>query len=205
MEKTMSPVVNQRFVIKTPFKGKMGKTTYAHILNGDGHIDVAHQVGLISLTTEIIDEWKTEVPAGLDEYNNPKTDVTWWIRVKAIAIVVNPKSPTGTTTTTGYCTANDRDRFIKSPEYLLAVADTRAKKRALADACNITEAMINPDATEATREAEGIPMSRLDDDDEPNIPKEVRKNVPDIRPPLSREISHPGSAGLKPAQEQFQI
>lgn len=201
--KCAPPVVNQRFVIKTPFRNRStGKTTYAYILNSDGHIDVAHQMGLVSLTTEIIDQWKEEVPAGVDENNNPRMDVTWWIRVQATAVVANQRSPTGITTTTAYCTAHDRDRFVKSPEYLLAVAETRAKKRALSDACNITEAMIHPEGKEATREAEGLPIDG-GADDEPKIPGDVRRNIPDITPPLSRDITH--ASATKGAKEQFQI
>lgn len=200
-----TPVINPRFVIKTPFRNrKTGKTTYAYILNSDGHIDVAHQMGLVSLTTEIVDEWCNRIPAGLDENNSPRYDETWWVRVKATAVVVNPKSPTGVTTVIAYNTSNDRDRFVKSPEHLLAVAETRAKKRALSDACNITEALIHPEGTEATREAEGLPITDSSLDDEPNIPGDVRRTLPDIRPPLSREVTHP-SGGPQTGKEQFSI
>ena len=202
--KRSASVVNQRFVIKTPFRNKRtGKTTFAFLLNSDGHIDVAHQMGLVSLTTEIIDEWCERVPAGLDENNQPRFDETWWVRVKATAVVANPASPTGTTTVTAYNTSHDRDKFVKNPEYLLSVAETRAKKRALSDACNITEAMIHPEGTEATREAEGIPITG-DDDDEPRIPASVRKNVPDITPPLSSQKPHP-SAKPQAGKEQFDL
>lgn len=184
----MAPVVSERFVIQTKFNNK-GKPTIVPILNADGHIDIAHQIGLISLTSRIIRQWSVEKPAGVDEYENPKTDVTNWVEVEAVAVVKGSK-PGETITANGFCCANDRDRFVKSPEYLLAVADTRAKKRALADACNITEAMINPKGKSATRETVDIPL--VDNEEDPAIPQEIRKNIPDIHPPLSKTPTHPG-------------
>ena len=197
--------VNQRFVIKTPFRNRnTGKTTYAYILNSDGHIDIAHQMGLVSLKTRIVSEWRDRVSAGDDEHGNPKFDDTWWVRVQATAVVVNPKSPSGVTTVTAYNTSNDRDRFVKSPEHLLAVAETRAKKRALSDACNITEAVIHPEGKEATREAEGLPITIGDAEDEPNIPRDVQRRAPDITPPLTRVSPHPTESPA-PGKTQFEI
>jgi len=159
-------------------------------------------MGLVSLTTKIVDEWRERIPSGEDEHGNPKFDDTWWVRVQATAVVANPKSPNGTTRVTAYNTTNDRDRFVKSPEHLIAVAETRAKKRALSDACNITEAMIHPDGKEATREAEGLPIVAPGDED-PDIPGDVRRKA-DISPPLSRPASHP-SENPAPGKVQFQL
>lgn len=187
------PVIDQRFIIRTPFKNKRtGKTTTVLILNFDGHLDVAHQMGLISLTSKIVDEWKDTIPAGTDEEGNPKVDTTWWVRVQATAVVVGPHGRD--ITATGFSTANDRDSFVKKPEYLLAVAETRAMKRALYNACGITEAMFNPDGKVATRESVDLPLHDDDVDEPTAIPSDVRRQ-PDISPPL-RTITpvHPGDS-----------
>jgi len=182
--------INPRFIIQTPFKNKKtGKTERVPILNFDGHLDVAHQMGLISLTSDIVDEWKEEIPAGYDEQNLPKIETSWWVRVKAQAIVMGPNGRT--ITATGFNTSNDRDSFVKKKEYLLAVAETRAMKRALYNACGITEAMYNPNGKEATRESVDLPLHPGDEDEPDGIPEEVRRK-PDISPPLTtRTPTHP--------------
>lgn len=188
------PRINTRFIITTPFKNRRsGKIEKVPLLNMDGHLDIAHQYGLISLTSKIIREWEVKVPAGQDEYKNDKFDITAWIEVKATAIVRSPDG-LGTIITDGYCRANDRDRFVKSPEYLLAVAETRAKKRALYQACNITEEMINPGGTAPTREAVDLPIIDDSDESSPEIPSAVKKNRPDITPGLHLPVSHPKTA-----------
>jgi hypothetical protein len=179
---------NPRFVILTSFKNhKTGKAEKVPILNMDGHIDIAHQMGLVSLTADIIDEWKQEIPAGVDEENNPRVEIVWWVRVKATAVVCGEH---GSITATGFSTVSDRDRFVKTPENLLAVAETRAEKRALARACGITEATYDPESKVAHREDVDLPIVHPGDDDEPEIPQEVRKK-PNITPPLSHVVSHP--------------
>jgi hypothetical protein len=181
------PTVDQRFVIKTPFKErKTGKVTHVSILNFDGHLEFAHQMGLISLTSEIVREWEVMTPAGTNEAGQPIDDITRWVTIKATAVV---RGPFGPITATGYNTSQDRDAFVKKPEYLVAVSETRAMKRALYNACGITEALISPNGKEATRESVDLPLHPGEPEDEPSgIPSDVRR--PNIHPPLSVDPIH---------------
>lgn len=186
------PILNPRFVINVPFKNrKTGKTTTTYLLNFDGHLDYAHQVGLVSLTAEIQREWETEIEGLTDENGNPKMVLAHWVRTKATVVVSNPKVPGGITTSTGINVSTDYwDNFVKGPKDLVAVSETRAMKRALYNACGITEAVINPQGKEATRESVDLQL-HPGDEDEPDIPKEVRR--PNITPPISSIIPRIGS------------
>jgi hypothetical protein len=187
------PVVNPKFIIHVPFRDKKtGKINRVPILNHDGYIDIAHQFGLISLTAVILRQWETSVPAGKDEYNNDKVDVTRWAEIQA-TVVVKGEEPGETITATGLSCANDRDKFVKLPQYLIAVAETRAKNRAIASACNVTDDVINPSGKGPEREAHDLPPIPTGDEEEPDgIPQEIRR--PDITPPLSRSVTHPSQA-----------
>jgi hypothetical protein len=190
MERKRTPTINKKFIIQTPFRNKKtGKTDRVPILNHDGFIDAAHQFGLISLTAEIVRQWEIRTPAGKDEHGNDKEDVTRWIEVKATAVVKGDE-PGTVITATGFCCAQDRDQFVKKPEYLLQVAETRAKNRALGDACGITDDLYDPEGKGPSREAHDLPPIPQGDEEEPDgIPPEIRR--PDISPPLSRQVTHP--------------
>jgi hypothetical protein len=197
MSEGKAPVLQQRFVIQVPFKNrKSGKTTHTPILNFDGHLDYAHQMGLISLSSELVREWEISIPAGLDEQNQPKREITRYALVKATAVVRNQKSTGGITTSTGYGCAQDHDTFVKSPEYLVAVAETRAMKRALYNACGLTEAIISPEGKEATRESVDLPLHPGEEDEPSNeIPSDVRRNVTPAIPGLTHPSEKKGDAG----------
>ena len=201
MSEGKAPVLQQRFVIQVPFKNrKSGKTTHTPILNFDGHLDYAHQMGLVSLSSELVKEWEVSIPAGLDEHNNPKQEITKYALVKATAVVRNPKIGGGVTTSTGYGCAQDHDTFVKSPEYLIPVAETRAMKRALYNACGLTEAVISPDGKVATRESVDLPLRQGEEDDPTDeIPQDARRN---ITPPV-KGITHPADPPAKDDDIEF--
>lgn len=179
--KTPQPVIEERFVVKPRFSGKGGTKTI-RMLNADGHIDAAHRMGLISLTTEIIDRWNEDTNQ-TNEENETFVSRTRWCIVRATAVVFAPGG--GSITATGISCTSDRDKFVKQPGHEVAVAETRAKKRALADACNITERFISPDNTEPTRETVDMPLPKDEDKDneKPGIPQDMLRK-PDITPPI---------------------
>lgn len=173
------PIIEERFVVKPRFSGKGGTKTI-RMLNADGHIDAAHRMGLVSLTTEIIDRWNEDSNQSNDEGETFISRTRWCI-VRATAVVSHGG---GTITATGISCTSDRDKFVKQPGHEVAVAETRAKKRALADACNITERFISPDNTEPTRETVDMPLPKDEDTEKPGIPSDMIRPVPDITPPI---------------------
>ena len=173
---------------------KTGKTDSVPMLTLDGYIDYAHQLGLISLTTEIVKIWDERTPAGLDENNQPKESVTRWCIVKAIAVIKGGIKGDNITVT-GITCVNDLDKFVKNPGGEIAVAETRAKKRALAGACGITDDMIAIAVEEKKkapigqtrfpkRETVDAPLETDYGDDGEGIPSDV-KTTPNITPPLT--------------------
>jgi hypothetical protein len=215
--------VNERFVVKVPFRNRTtGKKTITRILNAEGYIDYAHQIGLIKLETKIVKHWIEEKIVKVlvrDENNKPVvpeiyTDViekTRWCIAKATCVVFRqgvdkqkrPIFPEDCITATSFATANDRDQFVRQPGYEIQVAETRAKKRALADACNLTEKQISPDDSEPTREAVDMPLPNMEiGPASDGIPSDM-KRVPDITPPLSHDVTHPGE--LPGGAGQFEI
>lgn len=176
--------IDERFIFHGKFKDKLGHTKKVRMLNADGHVDYAHQKGLVSLTTEYT-RW-TE---------GDKDNLTRWCIAKATAIVMSDKG--GTVTATGISCVSDRDRFVKDAGREVEVAETRAKKRALADAANITEKVITPEGKEPARETVDTPLDDGGEVEEPSneIPAGIRKTIAPV-------ITAPD--GLV-AQDQFQI
>ncbi len=179
--------IDERFIYKVHFRDKKtGRLNPVRMLNADGHIDYAHKKGLVSLTTEVISRWAE---------NEGKSNETRWCIAMATAVVMGDKG--GTVTCTGISCVNDRDKAVKQPGYEVEVAETRAKKRALADAANITERLISPEGKTPTRETVDQDLESGDEIDEPErkIPQEVRKQAPVIVAP----------DGLKPTTDQFDL
>lgn len=182
------PIVEERFVVKPRFGPRI-----VRMLNADGHIDIAHKMGLVSLKTDLLHKWVEEIEQTNDE-NEKFVSRTHWCIVRVTATV---KAPDGRSTITcdGISCVNDRDKFVKQPGYEIAVAETRAIKRALANACNITEKYISPDAREPTRETIDMPLPKSDEvDEKPGLPADVLRK-PDITPPIEgikQRDSNPG-------------
>ncbi len=166
----MTPTINPRFIVRPRF----GKITVP-ILTADGHIDYAHQVGLISSSTQIINQERTVEDDG---------SVTRWCTVKVTICCNDVKDIEGKKkiTVDGIACASTRDKFVKEPGYEVAVAETRALKRAIAVAYNITDLIINPTGTTATREFVDLPFRKgvIDEDEDDIIPSDLKKSPVDI-------------------------
>jgi len=162
------PKINPRFIYTTKFRsGKLGgKIHEVPALNADGHIDYAHQVGLKSVGTELISREKVDDLDG---------NTTWWATVQ-----VWIKLSDGRQASALSC-CSSRDPRVTQPGYEVAVAETRALKRAIAVVCNITEELINPTSKEPTRETVDVPLDedRLDFHTD-EIPKELVKSKSEI-------------------------
>lgn len=185
------PKIKERFIYTPSFRGKK-----VRMLNSDGYLDYAYQMGLVSLIPELIRERETTATIlktddfGKIEHdgdNNPimLTITTRWVLFKATAVVHGPNGEL--ITAVAHAEVNDKDtKAVKDPWHLASVAETRAIKRVLASACCITEELISPHAKGPTREAEGL---EPEGDEDPDIPQKVRTKV-DITPPLSKEVEH---------------
>lgn len=188
-----TPDIDERFIFKARFGPKI-----VRMLNADGHIDVAHKMGLESLKITLLDSRTTEIEQINDEGERFISRTRWAI-VLATAKV---KAPDGSIIECDDIScANDRDKFVKAPGFEVAVAATRAIKRALASACNITEKYISPDAKEPTREFVDMQLTKDRDEDNekrPDLPEEVLRK-PDIRPSIE-SIKQRASSG-----DQFDI
>jgi hypothetical protein len=175
------PQIEERFVVKIRFKGKRpGESTLVRMLNADGHIDAAHKMGLISLRSEILERWIEETEQTNDESEKFISRTRWCI-VKVTAQVRSPEG--GVITVDGISCTNDRDKFVKQPGYEVVVAETRAIKRALANACNLTEKYISPDSEEPTRETVDMPLPTEEKKETPDLPPDMLRK-PDITPPI---------------------
>jgi hypothetical protein len=176
-DKPPTPTINPRFIIQVPFRdSRTKKVNFVPVLNHDGYIDYAHQVGLISTRTEIIEQRVEETPSGTDELGRPKVDRTRWCTVR---VTVEVESPRGKISAQGIASVCDRDKWASRQLGMeVAVAETRAEKRAIAKACNITEAVINPTGENPTRETVDMPIQRADIEEPEEIPKDVRTTPP---------------------------
>jgi hypothetical protein len=193
------PDIDERFVVKAPFRSTKagGKTKFVRMLNADGHIDVAHKMGLIGLETTVLERW-VESSEQTNDDGEKFVSQTRWCMVKARASV---KSPTGETIVAdGTAVAHDRDKFVKQPGYEIMVAETRAIKRALSNACNITDKYINPEEGEPTRETVDMPLPPDDFDEKPGLPSDMLRK-PDISPMVSSIKQRDPSA----SKEQFDL
>ena len=79
----------------------------------------------------------------------------------------------------GIACVSNRDKFVKQPGYEVAVAETRALKRAIATVCNITEAIINPEGQKPTRDFVDMPVKQ-DDIEEMDIPADIKRSPASI-------------------------
>jgi hypothetical protein len=154
---TGQPEIKDRFIFRPRFKG-----TPVPILNADGHVDYAHQIGFDWSNTKIIEMHSEKEEDG---------SVTRWATVKVTVSIGGKKA-------SGISCANTRDQFVKQPGYEVAVAETRALKRAIALAANITEDIINPKGKLPTREFVDMPIRETDIDDD--IPADIKKKASDI-------------------------
>jgi hypothetical protein len=196
------PVIDERFVVKAPFRSTKpgGKTKHVRMLNADGHIDVAHKMGLIRLSTEVLERW-VESSEQTNDDGEKFISQTRWCMVKATAVVKSPKGQGEPIMAEGTAVAHDRDKFVKQPGYEVMVAETRAIKRALSNACNITDKYINPTEETPTRETVDMPLPPDDfDDEKPGLPADMLRR-PDITPPVSSIKPRDPSA----SKEQFDI
>jgi hypothetical protein len=162
MTEKKKPEIDPRFVYQVTRRNRRtNKTETAPALNADGHIDYAHQIGLDCVTTEIVDNVTTEDRDG---------GSTRWITMKA-TVSINGKL------FTGFACANSRK--VMEPGNEVALAETRAIKRAIAVACNITEKVINPSGKIPTREIVDMPLDEHDEE-EHDIPSEIKRGAGEI-------------------------
>lgn len=156
-----APTIDPRFIYQVTRKNRrtMKYETFP-ALNADGYVDCAHQMGLGDVKTEIVD---IETTHGSDG------SVTRWVTVQATVNVAGR-------VVTGLSCANSRK--VTEPGFEVAVAETRAIKRAIAVACNITEKVINPGGEIPTREIVDLPLEEPEHD--PDIPENIRKPMSDI-------------------------
>ena len=152
--------IDPRFIYKVTRLNKKTKR-YEHIpaLNADGHIDYAHRLGLDWIKTQIVSE---NLVQGADG------SFTHWVTVKATVYIRG-------TEFTGMACSNSR--VVKEQGFEVAVAETRAIKRAIAFACNITEKIINPGGEIPTREIVDMP---LEEEHTTEIPGEITKASEDV-------------------------
>lgn len=158
------PSVDPRFIYPLSFRNrKTGRIETRPDLNADGYLDYAHQIGLVSVESELL------------RYTTETADdggMVRWATVRVTVVV-------GNITATGLSCTSNRDRFVKEPGYEVAVAETRALKRALAIAANVTEKVINPSGTVPTREIVDVPLEEPQEP-ERKIPDELKKSPDDI-------------------------
>lgn len=157
------PKINQRFIYTLKFRaGRLGSQKETVALTADGHIDYAHKVGLKEVHSELITRERQEDPSG---------NITWWATVKVIITLENGIIASGIS-----CCSS---REVSKPGFEVSVAETRALKRAIAVACNITEELISPSAKEPTRETVDIPLDEDTMEDNAfshvEVPKEIVK------------------------------
>lgn len=190
------PRIKERFIYTAPFRDRKrpGRVTKVRILNADGHIDYAHQKGLKFVGAEMVDRWEELVE---DPRTGTKRSVKWCI-MRARVVMAD-----GTEAWAHSCVSSE-DNFVNQIGREVEVAETRAKKRALADAANITEEVISPDAATPTREAVDMGLEP-GDAEEPAIPADARTPAP-APAPAPAPVSTPGSP-LEPgaSDDQFQI
>ena len=217
-----APEVNKRFIVKVPFNNRRtGRVTMTNMLNAEGYLDYAQQCGLVKLDAKIIERWTEDSVVKIqdrDENNKPipgtfkdVVQKTRWCIAQATCVVLRsgvshtkrPILPEDTIVAVAHASANDRDQFVKQPGYEVQVAETRAKKRAIADACNLTEMQISPDADSPTREAVDMPLPKTETGAMGDgIPGDMKRQ-PDISPPLHGEVTHPADGSSE--EEQFTI
>jgi hypothetical protein len=155
--------INPRFIYNVTRKIKKGlKWEYiiTPALTADGYIDCAHQMGIGNVKTEIVD---------LETTHDPDGGITRWVTVMATIEVAGR-------TVTGLASTNSRN--VQTPGFEVAVAETRALKRAIAIACNINETVINPSGEIPTREIVDLPIEEPEPESE--IPEHVRKPMSEI-------------------------
>lgn len=156
-----TPKIDPRFIYLVTRKNKKTmKFETAPALNADGHIDYAFQLGMGDVLTEIVDLQTTQDPDG---------GTTRWVTVKATVTI-------GDRTCTGMSSANSRR--VSEPGFEVAVAETRAIKRAIAVCCNITEKLINPDGATPSRDMVDLPLDQPEP--EPEIPQHIRKPMSEV-------------------------
>jgi len=158
---TPMPEIDPRFVYRFTKFNKKSKIYETHLgLTADGHIDYAYRCGMEKIITEIIEEKFVE---GVDG------STTHWVSVKATVYIRG-------VTFTGMSCSNSR--VVQEPGFELAVAETRAIKRAVAIACNITEKIINPGGETPTRDIVDLPIDEPKSHEE--IPREITKSAEDV-------------------------
>jgi hypothetical protein len=152
--------IDPRFIYKISRLNKKTKR-YEHYpaLNADGHIDYAYRSGLDGIKTEIISE---NLVQGADG------SFTHWVTIKATVNIFGK-------TFMGMACSNSR--VVQEAGYEVAIAETRAIKRAIAVACNITEKVINPSGSIPTRDIVDIP---LEEEPSHEIPHEIIRAPDDI-------------------------
>lgn len=151
------PTIDKRFVYPiTRFNKKTKKYDTVLALNADGHIDYAHACGVNNIITEIVNE---QIVEGADGGS------THWVTVKATVFLHGVQF-------TGLSCCNSR--IAQTAGFEVAIAETRAIKRAIAFACNITEKKINPEGIAPTREIVDIPLDDHETDVD-EIPESIRK------------------------------
>lgn len=155
------PIIDPRFIYQVTRKNRrtMKYETFP-ALNADGYVDCAHQMGLGDVKTEIVD---------IETTHDTDGGVTRWVTVQATVNVAGR-------VVTGLSCANSRK--VTEPGFEVAVAETRAIKRAIAIACNITEKVINPGGEIPTREIVDLPIE--EPDHESDIPESIKKPMSDI-------------------------
>ncbi len=158
------PPIDTRFIYPiSRFDKKTRKYETVLALNADGHIDYAYTCGFDSISTEIVNE---QIIEGADG------STTHWVTVKATVSVKGRQF-------NGLACCNSR--VVSTAGFEVAIAETRAIKRAIAIAYNITEKKINPGGIKPTREIVDIPLDHheheLNDDE---IPDSIRKSPEDM-------------------------
>lgn len=158
-----SPSINSRFVyFAKRYNKNLKKFEFIPQLNADGHIDYAHQFDLGDIKTEIIDT---------DTYTDVDGGRVRWVTVKA-TVIIDGRTVTGMST--------ECSRNVQQIGFETSIAETRALKRAIAFACNITEKIINPEGETPTREIVDMPLDNPLDEEENKIPTEKTKPAMDV-------------------------
>lgn len=139
------PKINERFIYNLSFGGKrLGeKKRVIRDLNADGYIDYAHQCGLKEIRSFLLERKLVEDAEG---------NQTWWATVHVTVTMLDG------TSSTGLSCASSRDGRVTMPGYEVAVAETRAIKRAIAVVCNINEEKISPLEDTPTRDTVDMPL-----------------------------------------------
>jgi len=157
---TSKPRLNPRFIYTSKFRSKLGKVTEVHDLTADGHIDYAHKIGIDRLVSTLISHERIVTDG----------EITWYATVRVEVQLKNGMCASGLSC----CTS--RDQRVTQQGFEVAVAETRALKRAIGVACNITEEMISNafmaqsvEPTRPTREFVEEPL------DETEIPEHLIK------------------------------